>query len=258
MPRAAVLVVDGNAEQRAGRSRALQAAGWRDVVVVSSVAEAVAAVRGGHGRFACAVVAERLADVSGVDGIPILRAAAPAARVIFVAEREDERLEARVRALDVFFYHVAGDGEAELLEAVAAAAGRPRAASAGPPSVLAVGDDPSSLDALRRVLARAPLRLLPFVSFADALRACREHRPDLVIVDVPDGRLAEGLELCRELRRDPCTRHAPLVALASTPLCDDPAQRAGDGPALLPVDLCCRKPPDPAELLAALRRLLEP
>lgn len=257
MTRAAVLVVVGDSEQRAGLTRALAAAGWRDVAAVASVAEAVATVRGGRGQFACAVVAERLADVAAVDGIPILRAAAPALKVIFVADRNDERLEARARALDVFFYHVAADGDDELLEALAAAVGRPRAPSAGPASVLAAGDDPALLDALRRILARAPVRLLPSVPLADALRACREAKPDLVLIDLPDGRPADGLELGRELRRDPCMRHAPLVALTARPLCDEPPGRPGDE-SWLPFDLCCRKPPDAAELLPALHRLLEP
>jgi len=255
--RAAILVVAGNDEQRAALTRALAAAGWRDVSAAASVAEAVATVRGGRGQFACAVVAERLADVAAVDGIPILRAAAPTLKVIFVADRTDERLEARVRALDVFFYHVAADGDGELLEALAAAVGRPRMPAAGPPSVLVVGDDSALLDALRRLLARAEVRLLPPVPLADALRACRESKPDLVIVDLPDGRPADGLELCRELRRDPCMRHAPLVVLAVPSLCDGVPGGCGDD-GWSPFDLCCRKPPDPAELLPALRQLLDP
>jgi CheY-like chemotaxis protein len=254
--RTAILVIDGDAERRVGLAGALTGAGWRDVRAVASIAEAVAAVRAGH--LACAVLAERPADVSALDGIPILRAAAPAAKVIFVADRDDERLEARARALDVFYYHVAADGEAELLEAVAAVVGRPRPASAGPPAVLVVGDDSQVLELLRSALTTTALRLLPPVPLAEALRACREHVPQLVIVDLPTDRTAEGLQLCRELRRDPCMRHAALVALTSHPLCEDPLGRQGDEDSLLPVDLCQRKPLDLAELLPALRRLLEP
>jgi len=47
--RAAILVVAGNDEQRAALTRALAAAGWRDVSAAASVAEAVATVRGGRG-----------------------------------------------------------------------------------------------------------------------------------------------------------------------------------------------------------------
>ncbi len=256
LARAAILAIDGDAERRASLTRALAGAGWRDVRAVASLAEAVAVVRAGH--FACAVVAERPADVAALDGIPILRAAAPALKVIFVAAHDDERLEARARALDVFYYHVAADGDAELLEAVAAVVGRPRLPSAGPAAVLLVGDEAPFLDALRQALAPAPFRLLPPVPLAAALRTCREHTPDLVVVDLPTDRTADGLQLCRELRRDPCMRHAPLVALTAHPLCDDPHRCHGGENALLPVDLCQRKPFDPAELLPALLRLLEP
>jgi signal transduction histidine kinase len=89
--------------------------------------------------------------------------------------------------------------------------------------VLIVDDTPGNLQVLGSILQRAGLtvRLAPDGAFA--LRSVAARRPDLILLDVrmPD---MDGLEVCRQLRRDPATSGIPVLFLSAS---DEIAERLG-------------------------------
>lgn len=102
---------------------------------------------------------------------------------------------------------------------------------------------------LQRSLERAGHRVVAAADGAAALRAVREHRPDLVVTDVDMPHMT-GLDLCRAIRADDDLRHIPVV-LASGSLLpgDGRAEAAGASATLL-------KPFVPAQFLALITTLL--
>lgn len=68
------------------------------------------------------------------------------------------------------------------------------------PRLLVVDDDPGVTSLLRRAFARSGYAVETAANGEEALRAVRERRPDLVVLDV---RLpgVDGVEVCRRLRR---------------------------------------------------------
>jgi len=93
--------------------------------------------------------------------------------------------------------------------------------------VLHVEDDLANLELVEQVLARAGVvHLFAAMSGALGLELAREHRPDLVLLDLhlPDG---PGLELLRQLRSDPRTADITVVVISAdaTP---EQMQRATD------------------------------
>ncbi len=84
-------------------------------------------------------------------------------------------------------------------------------------SVLIVDDDPAFRAVLRAAIAGAVDEVTEVGDGAEALRALRGQRPDLVLLDLhipaPDG--AAVLE---EMRRDPALRHVPVVIVTSADL----------------------------------------
>jgi two-component system, sensor histidine kinase len=78
--------------------------------------------------------------------------------------------------------------------------------------VLIVEDEQDLLRAYTRVLAAEGHEILSAPTGAEALRLAREHRPDLVLLDVmlPD---ADGVEICRRLKSDP--DHGLFVVMIS-------------------------------------------
>ncbi|MFH0945263.1 MAG: ATP-binding protein, partial [Planctomycetota bacterium] len=91
----------------------------------------------------------------------------------------------------------------------------PAAGAAAAGTVLYVEDNISNFRLVERVLAlRGEVRLIPAMLGGLGLDLAREHRPDLVLLDLhlPD---MNGEELLGRLRADPATRHIPVVVLSA-------------------------------------------
>ena len=78
--------------------------------------------------------------------------------------------------------------------------------------VLVVDDDPQILKLLARGLAPVGLEVLKASTASEAIRIAGSETPALVILDVdlPD---QDGFEICGLLRRNPRTRHIPILFL---------------------------------------------
>lgn len=73
----------------------------------------------------------------------------------------------------------------------------------------------SNLKLIERVLAHRPsVELAPTMQGRLGLDLAREHRPDLILLDLhlPD---MQGDEVLRQLRRDPDTAHIPVVVISA-------------------------------------------
>jgi CheY-like chemotaxis protein len=125
------------------------------------------------------------------------------------------------------------------------AAARPRGV------VLLVDDDDVVLALLQATLARLPHLVVVARNGAEALAQAREHRPDLVVLDVTMPGL-DGVEVCRRLRADDATRAAKIVLLSACAQPDDQARGIDAG-----ADVYLTKPFRPGELLQRLTQLAD-
>jgi len=80
--------------------------------------------------------------------------------------------------------------------------------------------------------------------------AIRE-KPSLILVDVVMPGI-DGFEVCRRLRKDPATKHIPIISTTAAGMDDVERQCITAG-----ADDCVRKPYDSADLLRKIHRLLE-
>jgi CheY-like chemotaxis protein len=112
--------------------------------------------------------------------------------------------------------------------------------------VLVVEDDPRDQAFLVRTLTSAGYAIETVASATQALESLRARRFDAVTLDVllPD---VSGLDLLREIRRDPAHAKIPVVVVTVNP---DRAEAAG-----LAVDEYLTKPIEASALLDALGRL---
>jgi two-component system, cell cycle response regulator DivK len=81
--------------------------------------------------------------------------------------------------------------------------------------VLIVDDNEQNAKLVRDVLEAAGMRTMSAATAGDGLALAREHRPDLVLMDLrlPD---LDGVEAARRLRADGATADIPIVALSAT------------------------------------------
>ena len=119
-------------------------------------------------------------------------------------------------------------------------------------TVLIVEDDDASLDIFETILRHGGYDVVKAQNGADGVRAARELRPSLVVVDIglPDGL---GFGVLDQLTRDEATAHIPLIVCTVHAFDRDrqQARRAG-------ADVFLTKPLDPVDLLEAVDRLLAP
>jgi putative two-component system response regulator len=117
-------------------------------------------------------------------------------------------------------------------------------------SRILVADDTESIRSLFQKLLLADGH--DVVSAADgaaALDAVRQHRPDVVLLDVTMPRV-DGLEVCRRLKADPATRLTPIVLVTGQTDLSDRIRGLEAG-----ADEFLSKPVHPHELRARVRSL---
>jgi two-component system cell cycle response regulator DivK len=118
------------------------------------------------------------------------------------------------------------------------------------PTVLYVEDNEYNRKIVRQLLSRTGYRLVEASDGEGALDLVREHRPDLVLMDVQLPRMS-GLDATRALRADPATADLPVIVVTSFALSgDDQRAMAAGASAYL------AKPYSPRDLLALIRKFL--
>lgn len=83
-----------------------------------------------------------------------------------------------------------------------------------PPLILIADDNPMNVDVLRARLAAHNYDLITAADGEQALAAAREHRPDLILLDVDMPKL-DGLEVCRRLRGDDGVPFIPIIMVTA-------------------------------------------
>jgi len=117
--------------------------------------------------------------------------------------------------------------------------------------VLYVEDNPSNVELVRGVLALRPgLRLIEARDGPTGLALAREHRPDLIIVDIGLPGI-DGYQVCEQLRADSDLATRPIVALSANAMRADIERGLAAG-----FDAYLTKPIDLNRFLAQLDCLL--
>ena len=116
--------------------------------------------------------------------------------------------------------------------------------------ILIADDDPIVRSFLEALLTDAGYEVITASDGEKALAGVREHKPDLVILDLVMP-YRDGFEVCRAIRSTPEVRSVPVIILSMKDRESD-ALKAFD----LGADEFIRKPFNPLELLARIKKLL--
>jgi signal transduction histidine kinase len=97
---------------------------------------------------------------------------------------------------------------------VAGANGMSASNLTGQATILVVDDDPVVCALMRATLQSDGFEVIEASDGIEGCRMYREHRPDLLLVDLMMPRM-DGFELCRELRSHPESAYVPIVVATS-------------------------------------------
>jgi len=88
----------------------------------------------------------------------------------------------------------------------------PQASAESPRTVLVVDDLVENIDILRRFLTPMGFQVVAANCGEDALRFAMGNPPDIVLLDLAMPGMS-GLEVCKELKQNPETRHVPVIII---------------------------------------------
>ena len=113
--------------------------------------------------------------------------------------------------------------------------------------MLVVDDDPEIVTFLSTLLELEGIESSVATSAAAALEQLAQARPDLVLLDIamPD---RDGIDLCKELKRDPRTAEVPVFVVSARPGKDVVERALAAG-----AEEFIRKPFENAELISRIR-----
>jgi DNA-binding response OmpR family regulator len=116
--------------------------------------------------------------------------------------------------------------------------------------ILIADDEDDVRELVRLNLRRAGYQTVEAVDGLEALRLARQHRPDLIVLDVMmPGR--DGLRVCEELREDDSLQKVPVIMLTARGMAEDRIAGLEMG-----ADDYIAKPFSPKELVLRVQALL--
>jgi len=118
------------------------------------------------------------------------------------------------------------------------------------PLILIAEDEPALADMIRYNLEQEGFEASTALDGEEARLRIAEETPDLVLLDWMLPHIS-GLELCRQLRRAPATKHLPIIMLTARGEEEDRVRGLTSG-----ADDYITKPFSPTELVARIRAVL--
>jgi CheY-like chemotaxis protein len=117
--------------------------------------------------------------------------------------------------------------------------------------ILFIEDEPDQIMMISLRLEKSGYAVISSMDGELGLKKAAAEKPDLILVDVIMPGI-DGFEVCRRLRKDPATKHIPIISTTAAGMDDVEHQCMTAG-----ADDCVRKPYDSADLLVKIKRLLE-
>jgi signal transduction histidine kinase/ActR/RegA family two-component response regulator len=120
-----------------------------------------------------------------------------------------------------FWFELNRAAEPRLVPGAERVATVPERARSGQRTLLCVEDNPANMRLVEQLIARRPeLRLLSAGDAARGIELAREHRPDVILMDINLPGMS-GIRALRILREDPLTRRIPVVAISANAMPHD-------------------------------------
>ena len=117
-------------------------------------------------------------------------------------------------------------------------------------TVLVVDDEPSILEVVNILLSSEGYTVLTASNGEEGLQKIREHKPDIVIMDVMMPKMS-GFMVTKVVQKDPELKDIPILLLTAT------SQMAGGIQLEMPTPYRLTKPFQPEELIKKIKTILK-
>ncbi len=258
-----ILIVDPNTDAVKEYASLLTDGGY-DVDTCKRFVEAVEKIE--QARFNCVIMDVELEDVKGYNAVDIIKTIDPQIEVILTARENTKELETKVRAQDIFYYHIKSFKDEELLMAVnnvfiKETKGRKMKGNNQHSKILVIDDDQDFLNSMKIILESASYRFVSADDPKEGMEMIKSENPDLVLLDIMMDSLFDGFSMCHTLKTSKEYRayhHTPIIFVSAVKekvgsrFAFDPDSQGMVGP-----NDYIDKPVEPGDLLTRIEKLLE-
>ena len=123
--------------------------------------------------------------------------------------------------------------------------------------ILVVDDDQDIRDSLQQILESRQYNVITAADRDEGMSKIRSEKPDLIILDVMMSSWMDGLDMSKELKKDPEFKDIPIIMLTGV------KDKTGfdfspkpDGPDWCSVDVYLEKPVEPEILIEEIEKLI--
>ena len=81
--------------------------------------------------------------------------------------------------------------------------------------ILIVDDDPDFAAAIAKILTTAQYEVEKAGSLQEGMKAVKERRPDLILLDVMMEKYDDGFNMCYDLKHDERYKHIPVIMITA-------------------------------------------
>jgi CheY-like chemotaxis protein len=120
--------------------------------------------------------------------------------------------------------------------------------------ILVVDDDPDFVEIMRTILEANDYEVISAANGNQGLAQVKEHKPDLLILDIMMSTVLDGLHVSETLSQDPDARFMPVIMVSS--IADTPYAHVFPMEEQPHMDAWLSKPVEPRRLLDKVAELL--
>ena len=120
-------------------------------------------------------------------------------------------------------------------------------------TILIVDDDPDFCEITRMILSAESYEVETAASGDEALKALRDSKPSLVLLDVMMSGILDGVNVAHTMSEDENLRQIPILMISS--IASSPVSDMFPTDEYLPIDGWISKPVQPDDLLKKVKRL---
>ncbi len=117
--------------------------------------------------------------------------------------------------------------------------------------ILFIEDEPDQIVMISLRLEKNGYEVISSLDGEEGVEMAKKEMPDLILADVIMPGI-DGFEVCRRLRKDPATKHIPIISTTAAGADDVEHQCLTAG-----ANDCVRKPYDSSDLLMKIKRLIK-
>lgn len=215
------------------------------------------------GSFSCLIMDVDLPEMKGYEAVSIIKNLDPKIKIIMMTNKNTKRLEAKVRAQDIFFYFIKSFGNEELKLAIhnAFSAKKEVKMEKVKAKILVIDDDPDFLNAVSPILESALYNVVKASNPREGKEKIFSEKPDLILLDIMMDSLFDGFSLCHLIKTSKEYRQfkdTPIIFISAVKeKTGSRFQFQGEEQGLVGPDDYIDKPFKPDDLIARIEKLVK-